>query len=265
MTATVRKGATRVADVPPEVLKQLNRGELSTVNLVEWLALDQMALAKHVLKQSDRAELIKPINAAAKQIAKPTAVKISNAIAEVFAQHFAAREDASLRQHLENHPADSVRCWAAFTVGLDQSLTLSKKLTRIKPFAKDDHFGVREVAWLAVRDHITVELERAISILAKWSKEKNDNVRRFASEATRPRGVWTQHIQALKDEPARALPILDPLKSDPSKYVRDSVGNWLNDAAKSQPVWVKELCVSWQSQSPSDETAYIIKRALRSL
>ena len=38
------------------------------------------------------------------------------------------------------------------------------------------------------------------------------------------------------------LPILEPLKSDYSKYVRNSVGNWLNDASKTQSGFVRKLC-----------------------
>jgi 3-methyladenine DNA glycosylase AlkC len=47
--------------------------------------------------------------------------------------------------------------------------------------------------------------------------------------------------------------------------VRDSVGNWLNDASKTQPEWVTRICSDWQKQSPTRDTAYIIRRATRSL
>jgi 3-methyladenine DNA glycosylase AlkC len=142
---------------------------------------------------------------------------------------------------------------------------LEKLFDAIRPFAADEHFGVREIAWLAVRHRIIQDLEKSLAILSEWSQHENKNIRRFASEATRPRGVWCAHIVALKEKPELALALLDPLKSDKSKYVQNSVANWLNDARKTQALWVKNICDEWTRVSDSPETAYIIKRALRSL
>lgn len=85
------------------------------------------------------------------------------------------------------------------------------------------------------------------------------------SGTPQPRGVWYEHIVELKEHPELGLPILEPLKSDPSQYVRDSVGNWLNDASKTRPDFVLELCGSWEKESGTEETGYIIKKALRTI
>ena len=77
--------------------------------------------------------------------------------------------------------------------------------------------------------------------------------------------MWCKHIEALKETPELALPILEPLKADTSKYVRDSVGNWLNDASKTRPEFVVSLCKKWEKENNSKETAYILKKARRSI
>jgi hypothetical protein len=59
--------------------------------------------------------------------------------------------------------------------------------------------------------------------------------------------------------------IADTLATHPSRYVQNSVANWLNDAGKTQPGWVSETCRRWDAESRSARTAYIVRRALRSL
>ncbi len=166
---------------------------------------------------------------------------------------------------LSNHKSDTLRCYATYLISRNGNLSIENKLNRsLKPIA-DKHFGVREVIWMALRPEIEKELDKSIGILSDWTNNPDENIRRFTTEATRPRGVWCKHLESLKKNPELALPILENLKSDKSKYVQNSVGNWLNDASKSKPEFVIDLCGKWKGRSKTEETEKIIKRALRTI
>jgi 3-methyladenine DNA glycosylase AlkC len=261
-----RKPARRMAEIPRDVLAALNRGETDSRNLVEWLACDQRKLAAAVFPKVGLEKHAVAAQAAVDALTKPTAMQQTRAIGLVLAEHVDVRTSPrSAFGRLLAHRSDIVRSWLAFVVGTQPALSLDQRLSAIRPLAADPHFGVREIAWMGVRPAIERELVPAIDLLAAWSLDPHEGIRRFGSEATRPCGVWCNHLTALKAEPELALPILDPLASDGAKYVRDSVGNWLNDASKSQPAWVENVCRRWQRKSRTSETAYIVGRALRTL
>lgn len=260
-----RKGARSIKDIPPDILDQLNKGEIETANLTEWLAVDQRLLLENLLLQNDRKEYLMPVLDNVEKLKKQTVNSINETIGIGLLNLAVKNKDDEFLLKLPAHKADLVRCWAAYTIGRNRDLQLKEKLDRIKSFAADSHFGVREICWMTVRPDIARNLEESLSLLSEWTVHDNENVRRFASESTRPRGVWCEHIDALKQNPGLGLEILDPLRSDSSRYVQDSVGNWLNDASKSQPEFVVEICDEWLRESPTKETLYIIKKALRTL
>lgn len=265
MNQEKRKGSKNTASIPPSVLDQLNRGEIESANLVEWLAIDGRFLLETVLRQQNKLGYLAPTLAALDAVNKPTITSKNAAIGQSLITQATAAEDEELFTFLSQHPADMARCWATYMIGLHPTYTPTEQLAAIQPLAADTHFGVRETAWMAVRSTIIANLDLCLELLTPWTLHADENIRRFATESTRPRGVWCAHIERLKTFPELALPLLENLRNDPAKYVQDSVGNWLNDASKTQPEFVQSLCDTWSKTLDTKATKYIVKKALRTV
>ncbi len=251
---TTRKGTNRRSNIPADVLHQLNAGTIETVTLAEILAINFAKLMSHVLPEAtdEAANRFKPSDGITKRMS-------------LAGQMLLEKLGTSGYKHVVAHPSDTVRGWAAYMVAEMSNLSLKERLKRVRPLADDKHFGVREWAWIALRPHVSKQVQEAIQELSSWVDASSANLRRFAVESTRPRGVWCAHIAELKSDPEMALPLLEPVKSDASRYVQDSVSNWLNDAAKTQPEWVANTCARWRKESNTKETARICARGLRSI
>ena len=159
--------------------------------------------------------------------------------------------------------SDTARGWAAFAVGL-RGGDPADQLGMALRFARDPHFGVREFAWLGVRAVVRDHPLEAIEFLSGHVADESALVRRFCVEATRPRGVWSAHVPLLKAEPEAGLPVLDPLAAAGERYVRESVANWLNDAARTRPDWVRGTCSRWVIEH-GDGVQLMVRRAQRHL
>ncbi len=251
-----RTGAKSRDSIEPLVLERLNSGAEESATLSEVLAIDFGKLLRHVVPDlsADDQQLVSDASGLG-------ITKRMDLMAMVLADHFG--DDAA--EALMHHSSDTVRGWAAFIIGRNEHLCLNQKLSAIFPLADDPHFCVREWAWLALRPAIAMDINQALTELGTWVRSKSENIRRFAIEATRPRGVWSKHIQILKESPEMARPLLNEVMEDPAKYVQDSCGNWLNDAAKSNPQWVSKFFGHWQEMNSSSATRYIIKRGLRNI
>ena len=262
-----RKGARRISEIPAAVLRALNQGREETITLVEWLAIDDAKLLASVLPETGfSAAQTRGAVAHARSVAD---VGIQERVRRIGAQlHATLRGDRRrerLFDQLAKHRSDRVRSLVAYSVTADEELPLARRLAVAKRFAADRSMSVRECAWDSFRPWLARELGRGLQLLAPWVKDGDEGVRRCAVEATRPRGVWTRHLEELKTEPERARPLLEPVRSDPSDYVRRSVGNWLNDASKSRPDWVRALTADWRRASKTKETEWIVRHALRTL
>jgi len=261
-----RKGAMRMADIPPDILKQLNAGEIETATLVEWLAIDQRVLVRSLSGDTElakhRTQLEESAEASVALGIMQRMKAMGEALYAVLKKH---NKREAVFERLITHRSDVVRGWAVYSVGADASLNLVDRLALVKRFAADSHMGVREFSWMTIRSFVAEDLARGLKLLKPWVKDRDFAVRRCAVEATRPRGVWCAHIEALKIDPSPGSGLLEPVRSDEADYVRRSVGNWLNDASKSNPEWVREVCARWRKESRTKETEAIVKRALRTV
>lgn len=266
MTQPRRKGASRIADIPPDVLAALNEGREETATLAEWLAIDMPALMEHVAPQvglaNQAAELIASTKAASKFGVTRRMRSAGKALHHATRGHPAAD---SVFESLATHTSDMARAWAAYSITANLDITLDRRLEVARRFATDRSMAVRECAWDSYRPHLANDLKNGITLLTPWVVDPDPNIRRCAVESTRPMGVWTAHIAALKSDPSPGLPLLEPVRSDPSRYVQNAVANWLNDASKTQPDWVVAVTGRWLDESPTRETAWIVNRARRTL
>jgi 3-methyladenine DNA glycosylase AlkC len=241
-----RVGAVRISEIPPPILASLSLGEIESANLVEWLATDLTQVVRAVFDQ-DATAWWDPKTSQLKRLA--------------ILGRWLAENRRSHLEKLQEHPSDLVRGALPYAV-----IALRPEISDdLRPATMDSNMSVRETAWLAARPVILENLDAALEKLEPWAHDPEFTIRRFASEATRPRGVWCNHIGPLKARPEMGLPILEPLRADPAKYVQLSVGNWLNDAGKSRPDWLSATAARWSEESNCKETALIVKRGLRSM
>ena len=118
-------------------------------------------------------------------------------------------------------------------------------------------------AEFAIREFLKRDFTRTLAVMARWSRDESEHVRRLASEGCRPRLPWSFRLEALVADPSPVAQILENLRADPSLYVRKSVANHLNDISKDHPDWMLERLKSWDLAHP--HTQWIAKRAARTL
>lgn len=123
----------------------------------------------------------------------------------------------------------------------------------------------RHTGEYAVRPFVQEHYEPTMALMRACALDPDPHVRRFASEGIRPRLPWARRLPEFVADPTPVLEVLEHLRSDPSKYVRTSVANNLNDIAREHPEPVLDLAERWTRDSPTPETAWTVRHALRTL
>ncbi len=119
-------------------------------------------------------------------------------------------------------------------------------------------------AEFAIRPYMNRYTNEMIPVLHHWADSSNEHVRRLAAEGSRPRGVWTAHIEAFRKDPLPVVELLEKLKADESLYVRKAVANNLNDISKDHPDVVIKVATTWK-KGGDKHTDWIVRHACRSL
>lgn len=116
----------------------------------------------------------------------------------------------------------------------------------------------------AIRDFINKFPDETFAFLEKLSRDENYHVRRLASEGSRPKLPWGKKIHT---PIAKALPILENLYYDKTRFVVRSVANHLNDISKIDAALVLEILKRWKKSPKQNEKEmnFIICHALRNL
>jgi len=115
----------------------------------------------------------------------------------------------------------------------------------------------------AIRPFIIQSPKKTMQQMAKWSRSKDEHVRRLASEGCRPRLPWAMALPDYKRKPKPVLNIIENLIDDKSLYVRRSVANNLNDISKDNPHLV--IDIAKKHLGKSDNVDWVIKHACRGL
>ena len=116
----------------------------------------------------------------------------------------------------------------------------------------------------AIRPFLIAQPQATLKRLRLWTQHDDENVRRLASEGSRPRLPWAPPLRQFIADPSPTLSLLEQLKDDPSLYVRRSAANHLNDISKDHPQRVLERMAAW-NKGASAERLWLISHALRTL
>lgn len=117
----------------------------------------------------------------------------------------------------------------------------------------------------AIRTLLRHDLTRGLEVIrSTWLQSDDVDVRRLASEGTRPYLPWATRVPGLAAESFPTRQILDALYRDDSEYVRRSVANHLNDVSRLDAGAVVETAGSWLA-APDANTTAVVRRGLRTL
>ncbi|WP_432156149.1 hypothetical protein [Streptomyces sp. bgisy153] len=152
--------------------------------------------------------------------------------------------------HIYSPHSDFVARYCRNSEDLEHALTALARFTQY--FTAED----------AVRYFLRDFPDETLKAIDRWARDSNFRVRRLASESTRPRLPGSIRVTVGVDV---ALPVLDQLYADSSRYVTTSVANHMHDIAFDDLDLVLSTLTRWKLAGRADEKEFdfIVRQALR--
>lgn len=148
--------------------------------------------------------------------------------------------------------ADFVALYGCNAKDLEFSLEALRQITQ--RFSAED----------AIRYFLNAFPDETMAKIHIWKTDPHYHVRRLCSEGLRPRLPWAQKISI----PATlALPVLEALYADETRYVTRSVANHMNDVAKVDPELALKTLERWKkgNRQKPEEMNFVLSHSLRGL
>jgi len=131
-----------------EHIELLSMGQAQSANLAEFLAID-FALLMHTLIGGAAVEPAEKLGVLAKM--------------QFFSHQLLEFGGVDYLTSLSNHASDTVRGLAVFGLAEYHADAAPRDvLDMVRPFAADNHWAVREWAWMAVRPQLVQNLSQSI-------------------------------------------------------------------------------------------------------
>lgn len=125
----------------------------------------------------------------------------------------------------------------------DSKSNMIKALNQIKIWVEHPEWAVREICCVILRKGLHYFPDLTLYTMKNWIQSDSENLRRLVTESCRPLNDMKWLRDPLKND--EILNIISVLKSDPSEYVRKSVGNNFKDLTKYMPEKILDLFENW--------------------
>jgi hypothetical protein len=143
--------------IAKEIIDQINAGTKESANLMEFLSADFQLLLQNTIPEFQFPESALEIGITKKH--------------KIIAEQLNAQFGFTIFDKLENHNSDILRGLASYLLG-EQNISFKEKLDLSKKLANDNNAGVREWAWIAIRNDFSADLEDNIKLMSvNWVGE----------------------------------------------------------------------------------------------